>query len=1038
MQFNAFIFFSLLTLNASADEFKDAKVDFYKGAREFVGEVDSIITNKQYMNKINLDELFEGKVENIETLEAANRKVSIDSFDKYIKQYPNSDFIPDALYRLGKLYFEESSQKLVNETETYEREFRRFLRGEIQVLPPEPNVDYLQATRVLNRLVEGYKDYRFRDDALYLLGYCYFEEGKVEKAMAVFNRLIKEFPKSDKIPEVYTRLGEHYFDVDDFSRAIYYYSHVMEYPDTVYYENVLYKLAWIYYHKKKVVEASEYFSILIDHNEKKFGRGTVSSIRNEAKNYIAIGFAEHASGISGAYSFFRKIGGRSYEYEVLRKICELYLLSDRIPEAVKAVDFLMSKYPYEQDNPILQDKLVSSFRRDENINIVNKEKGRMVSLFGERSAWREKNKDNPLVLLMADQLIEKQILSIALYHQEKGDRDKDKREYIKAGQLYYDYLKKHPSDQFLTGTRYNYAQVLFNLGNYDGAIKEYTAVREYSDDLQFKEKSSYGVISSWQNKLKADDPKYLMKEMKPAFDPKGVLLKPQDLSDKEKLLVDACEKYRGLKLKNRRTPYVMYVEAEVYFRNNKLEDARRVYKDIVDQFPDDKVALDAMRNTIASYNYEKDYPKVEEWSNKLLASRKLSDIGDVKDIKGLLTGAVFRRARQMEDNGELKGAAAEYIRLAKQYPKSEYSDAALYNSGLIYEKIGTPVPAVKAYRTMLSKYPKSRYTLNAMFRVAVNYEQRLEFGNAIYFYDDIIKNYPKTGAALDSNYNVARLKRGSGDLSGAANNLMTYQNGVKDQKEKAASVMQAARLYNKAGLRQKAIDTYGLYISKNPKDLDGVMQSYIARSEIYESAGKSELAYPEYKKAMDTFRSSGRSSGTTANNYYANASFKVVQEQVAKYNSIKIHEGDTSKIMKSRYDDKEKLLKQITDQYLKVVELGSAEWTIASLYMIGAVFQRFADFLYDAPVPKELNTEELKNEYRGQVQTQAMPYEDKAIEYYEKCMSESSRLKVSNNWTKEARKKMTVLRPDQYYEYKEEMTPSSPSVDIKDSGFIGQ
>ncbi|MFH1222863.1 MAG: tetratricopeptide repeat protein [Pseudomonadota bacterium] len=1031
--FSAFSFF-----NAVADDFGNAKVDFYRGANEFAAEVDSIITSKQDLKRMQLDEQFEGKVENVEALEEANRKIGIKSFEKYIEQYPESDYVPDILYRLGKLYFEESSQKLIKETDTYEREYRKFLRGEVQVLPPEPGVDYSQATRMLNRLNTNYKNYRFRDDSLYLLGYCYFEEGRVEKAMGVFNDLIKEYPKSSKLAEVYTRVGEHYFDVDEFKKATYYYTHVLEYPDTIYYDNVLYKLAWVYYRDGKVIEAAEYFTILIDHNEKKHGADIKSSIKNEAKNYIAIGFADHKSGIRGAYSFFRRLGGRSYEYEVMRKICELYLLSDRIKEAIDAIDFIMQKYPYEPENPVLQDKLISSFRRDENIKVVNKERNKMVSLFGESSKWRQNNKGNTAAIVVADHLIEKQLLSVALYHQEKGDRTKDRKEYIKAAQLYYDYLRKHQTDQFLVGARYNYAQILFNLRDYTGAIKEYTAVREYSEDMQFKEKGSFGVISSMQNKLKLSDPKYLLKEIRPVLDASGIPLKAQELTPDEKALVSACSEYEFLKLRNRRTPYVMYVEAEVYFRNNKLDDAKKKYLQIIESFPEDKIVLDATRNMIAAYNYERDYSKVEEWSKKLLASQKLTGASEVQGVKSLITGSVFRKARQMEDNGQLDAAASEYTRLAKQYPRSTYSDAALYNSGLIYEKINKPIPATNSYRLMLTRYPNSKHSRDATFRAAVNSEQMLDFNGAIYFYDQIIKKYPKTQISVDANYNVARLKRGVGNYTGAADNLMSYQSNISNEKERSSTIMQVAWLYDKGGQKQRSINAYGMYIESGSTDLDGIMQAYIMRAHLYEETGKPSVAYAEYKKAAEIFLTSKGAPNTLAYAYNAEAVFKLTQEQFERYKVIKIQSGDNQKTMKAVYDEKEKTLKNISEQYLKIVELGSPEWSIASLFMIGNAYQKFADFLYEAPMPKELNTEELQSEYRSQLQGQAMPYEDKAMEYYERTISESSRLKVVNDWTKQARGKMAKMKPDQYYDYRQTLLLSYPSVDIKDGGFMGQ
>jgi tetratricopeptide (TPR) repeat protein len=232
-------------------EIREATVDFYKASHEFVSEIESIAANERYLDKLDVEDQYESKAENISVLEDANRKLSIRLFHKYISKYPESRFIQDVLYRLGQLYFEDSAEKLIRDTEAYETEYKKFIVGELQVLPSEPIVDYTNSIAVLKRLIRDYKDYRFRDRALYLLGYAYFEEGKIEQSIVVFDQLVSEFPKSEKLPEVYTRLGEFYFDTDNFSKAVYYYSHVLEYPDSAYYDKVLYKLAWSYYRKKK-------------------------------------------------------------------------------------------------------------------------------------------------------------------------------------------------------------------------------------------------------------------------------------------------------------------------------------------------------------------------------------------------------------------------------------------------------------------------------------------------------------------------------------------------------------------------------------------------------------------------------------------------------------------------------------------------------------------------------------------------------------------------------------------------------------------
>ena len=596
-------------------------------------------------------------------------------------------------------------------------------------------------------------------------------------------------------------------------------------------------------------------------------------------------------------------------------------------------------------------------------------------------------------------------------------------------------------DGLVVGARFNYAKVLFNLGDYDGAIKEFTAVQDYADDDKFREESSFSLVTAWQNKLRKNNPrKYAMKDVKPLLDKDGKLLPPSKLDEDEEQTIAVCLKYEKLNSQGKRLPRVWYTEAEIYFRNNMFDTAREKYSNVVELYPNDKVAVDSMRNMVASYTYEKNYSKVEEWSTKLLASKDFGNnvSSDTEEIKSLMTGSVFKSAKAMEQDGKYEDAANEYIRLAKQYPKSEYSDAALYNAGIIYEKVGDPTNAIRSYRLMLVKYPRSKHTVETLFRVAVNYEQQLDFPNSIYFYEEITKKHPKTEFAADAHYNAARIRRAYNQYDKAADHFMAHSIMAKEQKEKAESLMLAASLYDKSENYAKALNSYESYIKRNHRDLDGVMLSHTNKAKIYSTLGKKNLAYKEYISAINTFKASGNpSSDLQANEQNAEARFMLVYDLSNKYHSIKVKKNSV-KVMKLAYDQKQKLLQTLSEQYLKIINLGSAGWSVAALYMLGFEFQKFAEFLYDIPIPKQINTEQLITEYKSQIQTQAMPYEDKAIEYYEKSISESARLKVANDWTKRARQRLSKLKPEQYKDNKDEIPVVYPSVDIKDYGFIGK
>ncbi|HPS64860.1 MAG TPA: tetratricopeptide repeat protein [Ignavibacteria bacterium] len=67
------------------------------------------------------------------------------------------------------------------------------------------------------------------------------------QAIKLYEDFVAKFPKSDKLPEVYSKIAELYFGVDDYQKTISTYNTVFEkYPDTKYGRQALFMSAFIY------------------------------------------------------------------------------------------------------------------------------------------------------------------------------------------------------------------------------------------------------------------------------------------------------------------------------------------------------------------------------------------------------------------------------------------------------------------------------------------------------------------------------------------------------------------------------------------------------------------------------------------------------------------------------------------------------------------------------------------------------------------------------------------------------------------------
>ena len=92
---------------------------------------------------------------------------------------------------------------------------------------------------------------------------------------------------------------------------------------------------------------------------------------------------------------------------------------------------------------------------------------------------------------------------------------------------------------------------------------------------------------------------------------------------------------------------------------------------------------------------------------------------------------------------------------------------------------------------------------------------------------------------------------------------------------------------------------------------------------------------------------------------------------------------------------------------------------MAAYFRIGNTFQRFAQSLYDAPVPYREGSEEW-DIYRQMLDDQAIPLEDEAVKRYEKVAQQARQDKIVNEWTKRTLDELNKYKPQEYPLYKEE------------------
>ena len=159
------------------------------------------------------------------------------AYADFLRQHPNDERSSLVMYRLGLSYYQQmmSADRDPTNTENALATFQEFLKR----YPEDPNaeeVGYL-VQRCLNRLaehevyvgrfylrtkrypaaikrlergLEKYPNYYYRDEAYLYLGQAYLKIGEKERAKESFNKLFEQFPGSEYLIEAQKILAKEY------------------------------------------------------------------------------------------------------------------------------------------------------------------------------------------------------------------------------------------------------------------------------------------------------------------------------------------------------------------------------------------------------------------------------------------------------------------------------------------------------------------------------------------------------------------------------------------------------------------------------------------------------------------------------------------------------------------------------------------------------------------------------------------------------------------------------------------------------------
>jgi TolA-binding protein len=305
-------------------------------------------------------------------------------------------------------------------------------------------------------------------------------------------------------------------------------------------------------------------------------------------------------------------------------------------------------------------------------------------------------------------------------------------------------------------------------------------------------------------------------------DGKLIVIKPMDIPDAVKSLIEARKTYARLpkKYRNQEKPaqlhVMLYKTGEHYFDFKHYEEARKWFIILIEEHPKSTVTQFAARRLIDMFREANDWQKMALWAEKISKLDLGKDFGD--ELRTLEVGALFRSATLLFEQGEFQKAADEYIRLVNENPKAKDSASALNNAAVAYEKLRKFESAGRVYERIVNEYPESVFVENALFNLAKSYNRVFDYDKAIQTYSRLFKEFPGSDRRADYLYLAAINLEKTGQYRKAASRYEEYARTFPNREETAETYFKAVNMYVRLKDDRNLARAYQFFVSRYLND----------------------------------------------------------------------------------------------------------------------------------------------------------------------------------------------------------------------------
>ncbi len=909
----------------------------------------------------------------------------------------------DLRLRLGNLYIEKARLIEYRLYEKYDQQMDLFQNKRRK---SKPRLNLKPTYVYINKAIKLFETYRRQfpkdknmDQVLFFLGVSYFKRGHLEKGRARYETLIKKYPKSEYTDDVHFELGEYYFNKSQWKRSVNYYRKIASNRKKRLYSFALYKIAWCRLKMGQADRAMANLEAVIREGARQQGRqnrGVEGAGRlhfaNEALGDLPLFYSHSRNKPERALSYFRKRAGSSKKAtKMLNTLAYIYLDRGNLKGVRIAFKKLIEEDPDSPEAYDYQYQIIRAHTYAGSRQVFLRELKRWIVRYGPMSAWARSNQDG--LVSKAVHLMETTVRNYALRMHQSYRKTKDKtakRQALFSYDLYNSHFRKSKqSDQM----RFFYAELLFDLRQFAKAARQYLFVVENFPKSKYYETASLNSVLTFEKALPSAKAINQLVGKKTSFQ-----AFPSSVQNFQKVVRSYTSRFP----KKSNVPAILYKMASLHYEFNHHKQALAQFWNLIQKYPTSRYTEYSANLILDIYNLTKNFKGLRQAAQRLLKNKMIANSGSAREIRKILSQVSLKTAEDMARNKQYFNSAVLYKSFADTHPKSPLRGTAYYNSAINFKKSGDILKTLSLYKTVLQTSSISQNIRKTILKdIPGLYQKTGQYMKSAEAFSNYARSFPKDRVSVDFWFNSALIYDGFNYYTSAEQAYLEYFKKSR-KAEKVQALYLLAELNKRRGRAGQAVSYYNQFLNRGSSDRKALVSASFRIAEIKKAQRKVAQSKTWYRRTIALYKKN--KAGVF---YAAQSQFHLVYDTYVKFVRIRIPVNP--KAQQVAVQKKLNLFNKLKEDLKQVIRFNSGHQVVASLVLIGLASEHIGDSIYNSPLPKGLNKEEIK-QYKEGLKKTALPFKQEAVKNYKLAISRARKLNAYNEeWLKKAIQRLSAL-----------------------------